>query len=195
MKYILTGVINPKKKRSKNGHGHFVKVSVILNTNRQCFRISMSCFLTFNLIKIRLLMMHTTKALENNFFSTVIPHWLPPLWKKLAASNWWRAFHNIYVWSFWHLFNTFWRMANISPATIYLFKINNRNTRKKREIWSKLTIRNTRKRREIWSKLTIKTAERRRLSFVDFVQVNVSWVPVLLRMTCNCSDFFVISTY
>ena len=62
LKYILTGVINPKKKRSKNGPGHFVKVSVILNTNRQCFRISMSCFLIFNLIKIRLLMMHTTKG-------------------------------------------------------------------------------------------------------------------------------------
>ena len=86
-------------------------------------------------------------------------------------------------------------MANISPATIYLFKINDRNTRKRRDIWSKLTIRNTRKRREIWSKLTIKTVERRRRSFVDFVLVNVSWVLVLLKMTCNGSDFFVISTY
>ena len=144
-------------------------------------------------------MMYTTKGFGKyfSFYShpTLTSAIMKKVGRKLAASNWWRAFHNIYILGLWHLFNNVWRMANISPATIYLFKINNRNTRKKREIWSKLTIRNTRKRREIWSKLTIKTAERRRLSFVDFVQVNVSWVPVLLRMTCNCSDFFVISTY
>ena len=47
-------------------------------------------------------------------------------------------------------------MVSNSPANIYLFKVNNRNTRKSCEICSKLTI---------------KTPERRQ-------QVNVSWESV-----------------
>ena len=51
-----------------------------------------------------------------------------------------------------------------TPTGIYLLKVNNRNTRT---------------RCEICSKLTIKTPERRQFSGVsinDFGQVNVSWV-------------------
>ena len=48
------------------------------------------------------------------------------------------------------------------PINIYLFKVNNRNTRR---------------RYEICSKLTIKLPERRHVvSVVNFEQVNVSWV-------------------
>ena len=49
-------------------------------------------------------------------------------------------------------------LRTIYPANIYLFKDDNRNTRK---------------RCEICSKLAIKTPE---TSIVDFEQVNVSWV-------------------
>ena len=48
-----------------------------------------------------------------------------------------------------------------SPANSYLFKVNNRNTRT---------------RCEICSKLTVKTPERRSsVSIVDFEQVNADW--------------------
>ena len=48
---------------------------------------------------------------------------------------------------------------NVYPANIYRFKVNNRNTRKGCEIFSKLTIK------------TFSSA-----SIVDFEQENVSWV-------------------
>ena len=59
------------------------------------------------------------------------------------------------------------------PAIIYLFKINNRNTRKRCEICSKLT--------------TMKTLEWRHwrhsgVFIVNFEQVNVSWVGSSLRV-------------
>ena len=41
---------------------HFLKVSIILNINSQCLRISMLYFLTFHLIKICFLMMYITKG-------------------------------------------------------------------------------------------------------------------------------------
>ena len=40
-----------------------------------------------------------------------------------------------YLYSFSYLFQ--------NPANIYLFKVNNRNTRKRCEIWSKLTVKAT----------------------------------------------------
>ena len=54
------------------------------------------------------------------------------------------------------------------PPNISLFKVNNKNTRK---------------RCEIWTKLTIKTAERRPSPFssvfiVDFEEINVSWIGI-----------------
>ena len=50
---------------------------------------------------------------------------------------------------------------SIFPAIIYLFKINNRNIRK---------------RCQICSKLTIKTLERCQRCIVDFEQINVGWL-------------------
>ena len=47
-----------------------------------------------------------------------------------------------------------------NPAGIYLFKVNNRNTRASCEICWKVNNRNTRTRREICSRFTIKTPER-----------------------------------
>ena len=46
------------------------------------------------------------------------------------------------------------------PVSIYLFKVINRNTKKKCEICSKLTM---------------KTSSS--ISIIDFEQVNVSWIP------------------
>ena len=55
-------------------------------------------------------------------------------------------------------FNQNWKhRAGIFPANIYLFKVNNRNTRKICEICSKLTI-----------------------VFTDFEKLNVSWVAVII---------------
>ena len=59
--------------------------------------------------------------------------------------------------------------ARISPANIYLFRVSNRNTKKK-------------KRCKICSKSTIKTPERLHftlfssVSVLDFEQANVSWI-------------------
>ena len=56
--------------------------------------------------------------------------------------------------------------GTMSPANIYLFKVNNRNTKR---------------RCEICSKLTIKTPERLHffsVSVADFGQVNVGWKDV-----------------
>ena len=92
------------------------------------------------------------------------------------------------------------------PANIYLFKFNNKSTRKRCKIFSKLTIktpeqrqaniyllkfnnRSTRKRCEIFSKLTIKAPERcqRRRSGVFIVNFeNISHLfLVLLLLTLN----------
>ena len=60
---------------------------------------------------------------------------------------------------FFSIFGSKLMDTRLYPANIFLFKVNNRNTRKRCEICSKL----------------IKTPERRH-SIVDFEQVNVSWV-------------------
>ena len=89
---------------------------------------------------------------------------------------------------------------NSSPSNIYLFKFNNRNTRKRCEICSKLTIKtlerrlyvgpcqtlvftcskwtkeNTRKRCEIFSKLTIRTPERHHWSHRGVFIVSVEHI-------------------
>ena len=71
-------------------------------------------------------------------------------------------------------------------------KVWNSNFDVDKSLWSKnpaniksfkASIRNTRKRCEISSKLTIKTPERRSSAFIiDFEQVNVSWKAVLLKL-------------
>ena len=61
----------------------------------------------------------------------------------------------------------FFKCKQCIPAGIYLLKVNNRNTRTRCEICSKLTInRNTRTRCEICSKLTIN------IVIVNFEQVS-----------------------
>ena len=54
-------------------------------------------------------------------------------------------------------------MPSQFPANIYLFQVNNGNTRKRREIYSTLTIKTS------FSSISI----------VDFEQVNVTWVSFL----------------
>ena len=60
-----------------------------------------------------------------------------------------------------------------TPANIYLFKVKNRNTRKRSEICSKLTIKSTerRQRRRFYCYFTPFSS----VSIIDFEQVNVSW--------------------
>ena len=53
------------------------------------------------------------------------------------------------------------------PASIYMFKVNNRNTGA---------------RCEICSKLTIKTPDTISVSIVNFEQVNAHWVRVIFRI-------------
>ena len=65
------------------------------------------------------------------------------------------------------------------PANIYLFKVNNRNTEK---------------RCEIYSKLTIKTPERRQFfsfSIVDFEQVKARWLTTF-QVYRNQNTFMII---
>ena len=62
------------------------------------------------------------------------------------------------------------------PANIYLFKVNNRNTRKRCEICSKLTIKHQND--ELWTHFTPFSS----VSFVDFEQVNISWVVFMIQI-------------
>ena len=64
----------------------------------------------------------------------------------------------------------------IIPAKIYLFKVNNRNTRRKCKICSKLTIKTPE--RHHWCRSYFTPFSR--VSIVDFEQVNTSWVSYLL---------------
>ena len=64
-------------------------------------------------------------------------------------------------------------MPSEFPANIYLFQVNNGNTRK---------------RREIYSNSTIKTSFSS-VSTVDFEQVNVSWVS-FLKSACTYPLYF-----
>ena len=56
------------------------------------------------------------------------------------------------------------------PANTYLFKVHDRNTRKRREISSKLTIKTPERRQRRISHLFLVL-----LLIVDFEQINVSW--------------------
>ena len=69
------------------------------------------------------------------------------------------------------------------PANIYLFKVNNRNTRKRCEIYSKLAIKTPERRQWHRSDVFIVNFEHVSylyfsVSIVDFEQVNVSWISV-----------------
>ena len=62
------------------------------------------------------------------------------------------------------------------PAGIYMFKVNNRNTRTRSEICSKLTI------KTLWTYCTTCSS----VSIVNFEQVNAGWVPVkYLLIVCR----------
>ena len=74
-------------------------------------------------------------------------------------------------------FSKFDWQARLLPANIYLFKLNNRNTRKRYEIRSKLTIKTPERRR---SGVFIVNFERTShlfssVSIVEFEQLNVNW--------------------
>ena len=71
------------------------------------------------------------------------------------------------------------------PANIYLFNVNKRNTRKKCEICSKLTIKTERRQYE-----SLVSS----VSIVDFEQVNVCWVATLQCMIFLISNIFTSSS-
>ena len=94
-----------------------------------------------------------------------------------------------------------WGSHGHFPTSIYLLKVNNRNTRTGCELYSKLTIktperrhwphlpvtyllrvnnRNIRTRCEICSKLTIKTPEQRHLRYFDVFIVNFEHISELV---------------
>ena len=72
-------------------------------------------------------------------------------------------------------------MMNLIPGKIYFFKVSNRNTRKKCEICSKLTIKKPQQRQWRGSGVFIVNSKDNyfthfsSVSIVDFEQVNVSW--------------------
>ena len=72
-----------------------------------------------------------------------------------------QIFHKFFVTNYNHL-------ANAIPANTYLFKVNDRNIRKRGEICSKLT-----------------KNFKQRVSIVDFKQVNVSWDFVITVSQIN----------
>ena len=81
------------------------------------------------------------------------------------------------------------------PANIYLFKVNNRNSRKRCELGSKLTIKTPARRRRR-SGLFIDNSEPiskpfSSVSIVDFEQVNVCWIRKSFR---ESSNFFILIT-
>ena len=61
-----------------------------------------------------------------------------------------------------------------NPANIYLFNVNNRNTRKRCEICSKLTIQTPERRQTLFLLLTYFTYFSS-ASIINFEQVNASW--------------------
>ena len=84
---------------------------------------------------------------------------------------------------------TDWTASNYKtyPVNIYLLKVSNRNTRKRCEIWSKLTIKTPERRHSRRSGVSFVNFEHIFTSFssvsiVDFEQVNVS------RIYCSISQ-------
>ena len=63
----------------------------------------------------------------------------------------------------------------LDPANIYLWKANNRNTRKRWEICSKWTIKTPERRHYFWAYFIPFSG----VSIVEFEQVNVSWGAAL----------------
>ena len=102
----------------------------------------------------------------------------------------------------WHWWVKQERNQRIFPANIYLFNVNNRNTRKRCEICSKLTIKTPERRqwRLMFSLLTLNMFHIFSIvSIVDFEQVKVSWVvhsalSIFKSMILFSAKFF-ISNY
>ena len=72
-------------------------------------------------------------------------------------------------------------MMSSFPANIYLFKFNNRNTRKKYEIYSKLTIRHQN---------DVNLTRFSNVSIVEFEQENVFWVWNATKIIFKSSTTF-----
>ena len=91
-------------------------------------------------------------------------------------------------------------IAWLTPTNIYLFKVKNRNTRKRCEIRSKLTIK-TPKRRHKNTRTKSYITPFSSAPIVNFAKVNVSWLPiwviriylVFIRFV-NSFDIFVFIT-
>ena len=74
------------------------------------------------------------------------------------------------------------------PDNIYLFKVNNRSTRKRCEICSKLTIKAPERRQwllNVWMLNSTYSTPFSNASIVDLEQVHVSWVISLMAFTCS----------
>ena len=65
--------------------------------------------------------------------------------------------------------------SGLFPANTYLFKVKNKNTKKRYEICLKLTIK-TPERRQLWTYFSPFS----NVSIVDFEQINISWVSLAL---------------
>ena len=99
----------------------------------------------------------------------IVPYWLPPnfAWIEVIVVKW-----------RYHVWNVSLTDVN-NPANIYLFKVNNRNTRKRYETYSKLTVKIPE--RCQWHRFGVLLLTLNRfvtfssVSVVDFEQVNGSW--------------------
>ena len=82
------------------------------------------------------------------------------------------------------------------PANIYLLKINNKSTRKRCEISSKLTKKTAEQRRRRQFDVLLLTLLVSSVSIVDFEQLNVYWVPlsVISVIPLSLSYLFIIAS-
>ena len=81
--------------------------------------------------------------------------------------------------------DTFSKYWTVYAANIYLFQVNNKSTRKRCEICSKLTIKTPERRQRRRSGVFIVNSEHishlfSSVSVIDFEQVNVSWVVFVI---------------
>ena len=75
--------------------------------------------------------------------------------------------YRLFFMCYWNLFNIL--DSKTSPANIYLFKVTNKNFRKRCEICSKLLLKALERR--LWTNFTPFSS----VCIIDFEQVNVSW--------------------
>ena len=105
--------------------------------------------------------------------SIYVSQWnlIKQMWKKHIHYRRTIRFHSLSRW---------FQISTYNSANIYLFKVNNRNTRKRHEISSKLTIRKPEQRQWrllIFLLLTLNIFTTfSSVSIIDFEQVNVSWI-------------------